>query len=518
MYCLVIFALLCALSLCLYTSLSWSQEKFPELPPEAIKEPVYMFFGSPRGNAYMWDTWVFHNDGTYYLFWLDAGKSDPDSISWESHAMAVSQDGVHWQHKGEIYRKKEGVVWLGTGHTWRSPDFANNGKFINNYSEWHKEKGQDIHFAESTDLLNWKKVDEKYRFVQDTRWYQEYGRWDCIDALPRPGGGLYGFWTASPDLAKVPGAKFGFGESLDGITWKALKPPVVKGLPESTGVEVGGAHKVGDTYYIMLSHGFIFRSKSIHGPYEPQPKNFNLYRGKLYFPRFLHNHPDGLMTNCHLVSGRGVRFAPLKRVIIDDEGIMRAVWWEGNEALKHFPLEATVGNETTRGTITLLNDTFPAEDGVLFEGQIVPGAKEGDAPRGIYFDVNRGDGFAFTLYTDRIEFGRLLGSGNTSDNKPCLLENGIPFPNPFDEDYHKSTGWDADPSATTGLDRGITFPARTKIRILAKEDCLEVYCNDHMMLIQRIVHWNGRIGLYQPAGKDFVKIDKAFSAGSPPTK
>jgi len=37
-----------------------------------------------------------------------------------------------------------------------------------------------------------------------------------------------------------------------------------------------------------------------------------------------------------------------------------------------------------------------------------------------------------------------------------------------------------------------------------------------MMLIQRIPGWNGRIGLYQPAGKDFVRIDKAFSAGSPP--
>ena len=86
----------------------------------------------------------------------------------------------------------------------------------------------------------------------------------------------------------------------------------------------------------------------------------------------------------------------------------------------------------------------------------------------------------------------------------------IPFPK----------GWDVNSNAPkpTALDRGITFPAGTTIRILAKEDCMELYCNDHMMLIQRIPGWNGRIGLYQPAGKDFVKIDKAFSAGSPPTK
>ena len=229
-----------ALFLLLLASLGRSDETFPKLPPEATKETVCMFFGSPFGPNHMWDTWLFHNDGTYYLFWLDGRPQ------WNAHAMAVSTDCVHWQHKGLIYRMKEGVTWLGTGHTWKSPDFAKSGKFINNYSEWHKKKNaQDIHFAESTDLLNWKKVDEKYRFVQDTRWYTEKGRWDCIDALPRPGGGLYGFWTATPDPEKVPGAKFGFGESLDGITWKALKPPVVKGLPESTHVEVGGVHQGG---------------------------------------------------------------------------------------------------------------------------------------------------------------------------------------------------------------------------------------------------------------------------------
>ena len=139
------------------------------------------------------------------------------------------------------------------------------------------------------------------------------------------------------------------------------------------------------------------------------------------------------------------------------------------------------------------------------EGQIDPAAKKGDARRGVYFDVNKGDGLAFALYRSGIEFGRLLGSGKTSD-KPCSLEQGIPFPK----------GWSVNPNVAkpTALDRGITFPAGTKIRILAKEDCLEVYCNDHLMLIQRIPAWNGRVGLYQPAGRDFVKIDKVFSAGS----
>ena len=83
MRCLVHSALLCALSLFFYASFSWSEEKFPELPPEATKEPVCMFFGSPFGPNHMWDTWLFHDDATYYLFWLDGRPK------WNAHAMAV---------------------------------------------------------------------------------------------------------------------------------------------------------------------------------------------------------------------------------------------------------------------------------------------------------------------------------------------------------------------------------------------------------------------------------------------
>jgi hypothetical protein len=215
------------------------------------------------------------------------------------------------------------------------------------------------------------------------------------------------------------------------------------------------------------------------------------------------------MTNCHLTGG-AIRYAPLKRVIVDDEGIMRAVWWKGNEALKHLPLETTVDTETAKGPITLLKETFPVEDGVLFEGQIDPAENERDALRGVYFDVSEGDGFAFALRRDRIEFGKLHGSGNPNENELSSLENQIPFPK----------GWSAKPNVPmpTSLDRGIEFCNGTKVRVLAKEDCMEVYCNDHMMLIQRIPGWNGRIGLLQPVGKDLVKILRAYSAGSPSAK
>jgi len=66
-------------------------------------------------------------------------------------------------------------------------------------------------FATSTDLVRWEKIDEEYRFVQDTRWYKARGRWDCIDVLEQEDGTLYGYFTASPDVAKVKYQHCGFG-------------------------------------------------------------------------------------------------------------------------------------------------------------------------------------------------------------------------------------------------------------------------------------------------------------------
>lgn len=110
--------------------------------------------------------------------------------------MAISQDGVHWKELGRILSKRNEAVSMGTGSTWKSPDFETDGKFLTNFSE-HKGPRQTIFFAESTDLVHWTRLPNQYEFKQDTRWYQPDGRWDCIWTIPRPGGGLYGYWIAT---------------------------------------------------------------------------------------------------------------------------------------------------------------------------------------------------------------------------------------------------------------------------------------------------------------------------------
>ena len=59
-------------------------------------------------------------------------------------------------------------------------------------------------------------------------------------------------------LAKEPhGGEFGFGESLDGVHWKALPPPTVVDAGVDGGRrhgEVGAVEKIGDKYYMMFGH------------------------------------------------------------------------------------------------------------------------------------------------------------------------------------------------------------------------------------------------------------------------
>ena len=132
----------------------------------------------------MWDTWLYWHEGIYYLYYL-AKSGD----RWDNISMASSPDGVHWNEIGPILRKGEGVTWMGTGSTWESPDPVMGSWFQMNFSEW-KGPRQTIFFAESDDLVHWKRRGDECEFVQDERWYESQGRWDCIWTVPRPGGGL----------------------------------------------------------------------------------------------------------------------------------------------------------------------------------------------------------------------------------------------------------------------------------------------------------------------------------------
>lgn len=429
-----------------------------------------MFFQSPKTR--MWDTWLYYEKGKYHLFWLDG-----HGIKWDSHVKATSDNGVDWYYHGTIHEKPDSIQWTGTGHTWKATDFKNNHLYISNYSECKTGTvNQSIQFLVSKDLGNWVKVNEKFRFREDPRWYLDKdGRWDCIDVVKRDSGGYYGYWTATPNREIVPGAMVGFGKSENGLEWEALKPPVVN-FDRKQRVEVGGIHKLEDKYYLLLSEGIVCVADSPFGPFEPQKVNTNMFGGKMYFPRFFHNHPDGLMVNYHVTRG-AINMAPLKLVEVGDDGIMRVVWWKGNEQLKEQSLEFNFEKEARNG-IRYIKNSFLPNAGTIVEG--VADAADENCNSVIFLGDSTGSVYQIEFKGSKVIY--------TYKEKG---ENEI--------------------QEIAVNDRGIEFGSRTQFRILLKDDCIESYCNNYLMTINRIPKWNGKIGV--ASTKTTLTIEKIYHTG-----
>ena len=233
-----------------------------------------------------WDTWCYYYEGTYYLYYLITERSPG-----EGFGVATSKDGVHWEDHGWAIRESDkNLQYLGTGAVWKAPDFEKTGRFICNYSEHRKEANgkitQNILFAWSTDLLHWNKFGDEYIFKVDDRFYDKYGRWDCIFPMLRTEGGYWGTWTATAHPENEIKGIVGIGYSEDGVTWTALKPPLVEpGVGES-----GAFYKFGDRIYAMFGAGgamWGYVADKVTGPYIRVEKNaLLLQRGHTYFSRY----------------------------------------------------------------------------------------------------------------------------------------------------------------------------------------------------------------------------------------
>jgi hypothetical protein len=366
---------------------------------------------------------------------------------------------------------------MGTGHIWKSPDFGRNHTWVINYSEWFGDK-QDIMFATSTNLLDWTKVDEKHRFVQDKRWYKEKGRWDCIDTVLRPDGSLYGYFTADPDPAKVTyrPCGFGFAESKDGITWTALPP-----IEGDISGEFGGIQKIGEKYYIIISEGRVAVGDRPEGPFYSQKKNTNVFGAgcDIYFPRFFHNAPGGPLVN-HFYQNGTVHAAPLKSVEVGADGILRLKWWSGNDKLKATLVETKLVGVGTNyaASLRLFDKKLDLGRAYVIEGvisDVLPQAK-GEGKHGLFFDHGNGTGHCLLFASDAVRFGEIKADGSGLK----VLQTSS---------------------------RDMDFGSSLSFRLVILGDMMELYVNDYLMNLKR-VKCNGQMGFM---GDDRQGAFKAIS-------
>ena len=383
-------------------------------------------FFAPDRDA-MWDTWVCVNDDTYYLYYLIKKGQNMIGV-----ALAISDDGVHWKDEGNVVAKAADAIWLGTGAVWPTVDNSKRQiKFIMNFSEWRGESfdqgEQTICFAESNDLIRWERLDASFEFRPDTRWYEFNGRWDSIWPVPRSTGGYFGYWTATPKSKSVG---FGFGQSADGISWEALEPPVLCGVPlgppSAQSPEIAAAYHWKGNYYVLAglddlkpnisADASIFRpgattfiAESPGGPFVPAPKNRRLLVGNAsYFPRFIET-PGGILVNHHsweIGEGRPLDvddntpcLAPLKVASWDDEGTLRLKWWTGNESAKsrRLVLESH-----------LIDTAFDPGETLILEGIMHLATN----PSGIFLQGDGEKGTALLVRsTGLVEYGNIYSDG-----------------------------------------------------------------------------------------------------------
>jgi hypothetical protein len=458
---------------------AFEAEPADEPSPDAGEQTLFYKARSPRtGN--MWDTWLYLHDGNYYLYYLAKCRGQWDNIS-----LARSPDGVHWKELGRILSKGRGVTWMGTGSTWKSPRFEKDGKFFMNFSEWRGPR-QTIFLAESTNLLRWTRLGGECEFVQDERWYEKNGRWDCIWTLPRPGGGLYGYWTATPKAET--GGRFGFGETLDGITWKALAPPKVVGVGEG---EVGAIERIGDTFYLMFGTGGLMATLVAdrpEGPFVAAKKNLRLLAGNTYFARFFPT-PDGLLVNHHSIARNGqVYFGTLKSTLLDTDGTLRLGWWPGNEKLKDEAIEVSLPalhpGAPPKGAMS--ETAFDASSGLVLEGTLKLPAPGEIKPVGLFLAQDNDTGSAILVHAGSVtEFGPMRADG---------------------------TGFKAEQR----VDREWAFGATLRFRLLLKGSLIEFYLDDLLMQCYSLPQEaTGRIGFLEAGDPNAITDLKAWRPGNP---
>jgi hypothetical protein len=465
----------------------------------------------------MWDTWLYHNQGVHYLYYLHKTTGEV----WDGISLAFSRDGVHFEEMGPIIHKRNDAEWLGSGSVWRA-----GGRFVMNFSE-SRGGVQSIFFACSDDLIHWERLDYDTRSEPDPRWYDDTrtGRWDCIWAIPKPeDDGYWGYLTARP-WNTIRGMRFesvGMVESNDGIHWQAVSPPVIDWgtWPQMNVGEVGAIERIESHYYLMLGYGewglggrqllnspgvrsgmYCFVGDSPRGPFKPQRKPYRLLTSNgTAFSRF-YPTPGIMLVNHHSIEKFGtdprIWMAPLKRVVVDEDTNLRLGYWTGNDHVKgkviEIDLASTIriypkvevdrwkssakrleADEPARGGIALLENDFNVIQGIILEGYM----ETRQPPK-------RWSGIGIYLEHDAQKH---KGIGIMLETRGCTEVAEIDYMGSFNPVYQ--------------TENGIQNDEKHSFRVMLRRSLVEFYLDDLLVQCHSLPEEpTGRIGLIFESGK-----------------
>jgi hypothetical protein len=480
---------------------------------------------TPNISTAMWDTSLYYHEGKHYLFFLSNSRTDKP---WDSVCVAVSDDGVHFVDHGPILRKADDATWVGAGMVWRDGD-----RFMTNFSESRNEI-QQIFFADSTDLLTWRRLpDEEYVCRSSSEWYSDGivssdQRWDGIWVLERDDQpGYIGYVTAiaREGLAGLRGTA-GCVLSEDGRHFRAA-PPVIEPGNWGDRVEVGAVEKIGDKYYMLLGQAeiplgmrhtlhhpaasggmYVLVADRQTGPFRPDPRQDPLLVSSpdhyTYFARF-YRCGDELLLNHHsiahigaianITAKLGTYFAPLKAVHRDPEGLLSLHWWSGNQALFGLqqpvmlenyssvgldPIDKPIQNSTLQigshgGGLAVLPVRYDFSHGTILEADLTLRA---------YSDAS----------SDTISGVGLFVEGSASYQGTLLIAESN---NQFTVGSYNGYAFKGEDSKPLPFVPGQTM----RWRLLVRHEFLELYVNDTFIQCYTLAHEpGGRLGFAVEAG------------------
>ena len=274
------------------------------------------------------------------------------------------------------------------------------------------------------------------------------GRWDCIYTIPRPGGGLYGYWTATPKAET--GGRFGFGETLDGVT---LEGP--SATAESTVLAAerpARSRRSASKFYMMFGTGGIM--VTLVADRARRGRSTRRRKTSVCCPATRTSHGSSRRRTASWSTiirlPPPVYFAPLKSTVVDEEGTLRLGWWKGNEKLKHAPIavQPPSEGERPRSSVAMLQNIFDVDKGIILEGTVVLPPSQDSDRKGLYVECDSGGGVGILLASDgAAELGTIQADGS---------------------------GF----KAIKGVNREMEFGKSARFRLLLKYSLIEFYLDD----------------------------------------
>lgn len=140
----------------------------------------------------LWDPTVLRWQGRFYLFTMYYAPGGSESYACR---LAVSEDGVHWEDRGNVLTDERPVWKCGVLRT-------GDGRFYMNYGTTSGQGVNDMMgYAVSDDLVHWEKTGYD---APDPRWYEPHERWDHMYCRESERSGLCARRDGDPDRGGTP--------------------------------------------------------------------------------------------------------------------------------------------------------------------------------------------------------------------------------------------------------------------------------------------------------------------------